>query len=378
MKKIMPKKIIISGEIGWEINPDGIRKALDEAAGEDLDIYIASPGGSVFRGIEIFNLFRDYKRTYPASQITATIKGMAASMATYLAVNPAFDLLAAEDNAVFMIHNAWGGVVGDYREVGKMAEVLNGVTQIIGRAYAARTGKSLKKIREMMDEETWLFGEEIKDAGFVDEIVKGDDSEPDKNAAITQARAAFSALSKKLAETPENYAQIAALITEAPAHNPASTAGKNTMEVAPMTLKELLDANPAAKAEYDALLKNHEDEKKAQFEAGKKEGETAIKARIEKAAPFVGSKSYPAKVSEHAIAVIKGEKPIESLDIVVATLDAIREQGNSAAAKTESADTAAATAQQEPTRSQDGVIRTEADLMDEVNAAKKNLGQEVK
>ena len=113
--------INISGEIGCDVTPNKIKKQLDAAKGKDIDVHITSPGGFVFDGIEIFNAFRDYKKQYPKAQMMLTIKGLAASMASYLAVNPAFDLVAAEDNAVFMIHNAWGGAVGDYREMKKSA-----------------------------------------------------------------------------------------------------------------------------------------------------------------------------------------------------------------------------------------------------------------
>ncbi len=356
-------KIILSGDIGWEITAEKIRKQLNDASGQDLEVQIASPGGSVFEGLEIYNLFRDYKRDYPSAQLLATIKGEAASMASYLAMNPAFDILAAEDNAVLMIHNAWGGVVGDYREVFKMAEVLDGVTNIIGQAYTARTKIPLNKIRDMMNEETWLFGSEIKDAGFVDEIV-GTEEPKDKAVAITQSKLRFSALSKKLVEAKIDLTKIAA-------HNPAPNAGKNTMEVQSMTLKEFLEQNPAAKAEYDAAMQ-------AKFEAGKIEGESAVTARVTKAAPFVGNSAYPAKVTELAIAAIKGEKSIDALETTVSTLDAIREQSASTAAAAESAATAGVHAEQEPERSTDGVIRNEADLMAAIAEAKKSLGMEVK
>jgi len=351
-------KIILSGDIGWEISAEKIRKQLNDASGQDLEIQIASPGGSVFEGLEIYNLFRDYKRDYPSAQLLATIKGEAASMASYLAMNPAFDILAAEDNAVMMIHNAWGGVVGDYREVFKMAEVLDGVTNIIGQAYTARTKIPLNKIRDMMNEETWLFGSEIKDAGFVDEIV-GTEEPKDKAVAITQSKLRFSALSKKLVEAKIDLTKIAA-------HNPAPNAGKNTMEVQVMTtLQELLSQNPAAKAEYDAALQ-------AKFEAGKREGDAAVEAitaRVSKAAPFVGNAEYPAKVTELAIAAIKGEKSIDALETTVSTLDAIREQSASTAAADESAAAAGTHAEQTPEHSE---------MCDQIQRDKIALGLEVK
>ncbi len=362
------KKIIINGEIGWEVTTQGVRADLDAAAGDDLDVQIASPGGYVSTGLAIFNLFRDYTREHPGAQIVATIKGVAASMATYLAVNPAFDLVAAEDNAVFMIHNAWGGASGDYRDMRKMAEILDGVTQIIGKAYAAKTGTALDEIRDMMDDETWLFGEEIKEAGFVDEIIKSSDANTNKPAALAQAKVKFTDMAAKLAAKRDDVQQIAALVN---AHNPAPNAGKNTMEVQKMTLNEFLSQNPAAKNEYDAELS-------AKFNAGKIEGENAVKARIAKASPYLMADcKYPNQIKDLAVGVIKGEKSTEGLETAVAVYDALAEKSNSEAAAAESA-AAGASGQQPPAEpSKDGVVRNEADLMAAIAEAKKSLGMEV-
>jgi ATP-dependent protease ClpP protease subunit len=49
----------------------------------------------------------------------------------------------------------------------KEANFLSGLASLMANAYATRTGKSKKDIQSMMDSETWLFGEEIKAAGFV-------------------------------------------------------------------------------------------------------------------------------------------------------------------------------------------------------------------
>lgn len=357
------KKIIINGEIGWEVTTQGVRADLDAAAGDDLDIQIASPGGYASTGLAIFNLFRDYKREHPGAQIVATIKGVAASMATYLAVNPAFDLVAAEDNAVFMIHNASGGASGDYRDMLKMAEILDGVTQIMGKAYTAKTGTALDEIRDMMDNETWLFGDEIKEAGFVDEIIKSSDADTDKPAALAQAKVKFNEMAAKLAAKRDDVQQIAALLN---AHNPAPNAGKNTMEVQKMTLNEFLSQNPAAKNEYDAELS-------AKFNAGKIEGENAVKARIAKAAPYLMADcKYPNQIKDLAVGVIKGEKSTEGLETAVAVYDALAEKGNSEAAAAESAATAVATGQQ------DDANAPEVKFQSMIEADKKNFGMEVK
>ena len=60
------KIINISGEIGWDVMPSDVKKQLEESKGKDIEVHVASPGGFVFDGIEIFNAFRDYKKQYEA------------------------------------------------------------------------------------------------------------------------------------------------------------------------------------------------------------------------------------------------------------------------------------------------------------------------
>ena len=205
------KIINISGEIGWDVTPEDIKKQLAEANGKDIEVHISSPGGFVFDGIEIFNAFRDYKKQFPKAQMMLTIKGLAASMASYLAVNPAFDYVLAEDNAVFMIHNAWGGAVGDYREMKKTAEVLEGISDLLGQAYAKKTGKKKEEIKKAMDEETWYFGEELKEHGFVDEIIKAPEK-IEKESALATGLISFRAMSEKLKNDKTDVKKLAAII----------------------------------------------------------------------------------------------------------------------------------------------------------------------
>ena len=210
------KKISISGEIGWDYTSSSVKASLSEAKGSDLEIEIASPGGDVFDGIEIYNAIRDYKRQNPGAQIMGTLKGLVASMASYIASNPAFDLVAAEDNAVYMVHNPWMLAIGDYREMGKQADFLEGLAGILATAYVGRTGKKDEDIRDMMNNETWLFGSEIKDAGFVDEMIPCPDDAcgPDKKKkAMSLARGSFDAM-KRHAQEKSDAQKIAACIRD--------------------------------------------------------------------------------------------------------------------------------------------------------------------
>ncbi len=284
------KKIRIAGYIGYDYSSGSIAIDLKDAGGEDLDIQIASPGGSVFDGIDIFNQIRDYRRDFPKAQITITLKGLAASMASYIAAVPVADKVRAEDNAVFMIHNPWSASIGDHREAQKTADFLKGLASLLADAYVKRSRKSRAEIVAMMDAETWLFGEEIKEAGFVDEIIESTDdkgkpsaSAKDKAAAIGAARVEFVKMQKLMsdAETPEDIDKAAALIRplvkSAHATHTTETENQQTPGVAGqsittpegegkegkthMTLEELKAKEPALYAEAVAAGVKKENER---------------------------------------------------------------------------------------------------------------------
>lgn len=183
MYELLIDKVI--GEDEWrawigeetEISSADVRAALSAfPSGEtEMRIVIDSPGGDVFEGITMFNIIRDFARNHPDVRITTYIQGMAASMASVVAlaawsVNPA-NTVVAEDNAVFMIHNAWGIVIGNANDMRDGADWFGKIDDMLRASYVRRTGKSEEDIRAMMDAETWLWGNEIKDAGFADEIL---------------------------------------------------------------------------------------------------------------------------------------------------------------------------------------------------------------
>jgi len=265
----MAYKINISGEIGWDYTAQNIRDSLREASGEDLDIDIVTPGGSVFDGIEIYNAIRDYKKTNKKAQILGTLKGLVASMGTYIASNSAFDLVAAEDNAVYMIHNPWAVTWGDYREAQTTADMLKGLADILSDAYAKKTKKSKADIRSMMDATTWIFGDDIKAQGFVDEIIPSDSSDGDgdndskKSKALAHARASFDAMisaQAKRTDPKQDAKRAAAMVRDISASLPGLTGSNN---IAPSqggkedtelkNLTEFMAQGAEALAEVEAL-----------------------------------------------------------------------------------------------------------------------------
>ena len=166
-------EILIYGEIGLDwfgegISAESLVKELAELDVATLDVRINSIGGQVFEGLAIFNALD----RHPAN-VTTHIDGMAASIASIVAL--AGDTVKIAENAFVMIHNAHGLSMGNASDMRKMAEILEKLDGSLADTYVAKTGKSEKVIRAMMDEETWFNAAEALEAGMVDEVVEAMD-----------------------------------------------------------------------------------------------------------------------------------------------------------------------------------------------------------
>jgi len=349
------RKIIISGIIGWDANAKDLRKALTEANGQPVQIEINSPGGLVYEGIEMYNLIRRYK-----GRTECVIMGMAASMASYIAL--ACDKAKAMSNATYMIHNALTVAMGNHNQLRKTATQLENISQLLANAYQAKTKLPMKNIRRMMDEETFLYGSEIGEAGFVDEVIQAEPREtPDKASAVAQAQATLGAMWTAMRDSVEAQGDLqrAAAILDPAAmqaalpgidegevassddktFEPAGTlsgfsgitepgvpGAKNTEVRQKMTLAELLAANPAASAEHLAMLST------ARIEA-----ETAVRTQLKatalKAVKYM--EGYPRAIQALAISVLSGERGLDVLEGAAVAYEAMTEAGKSTAAQTE-------------------------------------------
>lgn len=128
-----------------------------------LDIYINSPGGSVFDGIAIYNQIRRHR-----AEKNVHIDGLAASIASVVAM--AGDTIEMASNAMMMIHDPWALAIGTAEDMRKMADTLDRTRDTIRDTYVARTGRDVADIQDMMAEETWFGAEEAVEMGFADSM----------------------------------------------------------------------------------------------------------------------------------------------------------------------------------------------------------------
>ncbi len=152
-------EIIDNTDWKWDeadVMPEDVLNALNQVEGlDELNIYINSPGGSVFAGLAIYNMLKRnkaYKRAY--------IDGLGASMASVIpfAANEVY----IPNNAFLMIHNPWTLAMGNATDLRKVADDLDDISSGMINAYKEnlREGVTEEQLKQMMEDETWLNGEE--------------------------------------------------------------------------------------------------------------------------------------------------------------------------------------------------------------------------
>lgn len=186
------------GEIGWEIWTESLRSQLKSTNGDDITVRFSSIGGSIFEGSDIINMLVDHRRDNPNIKMNLEIKGVAASMGSAIASIPVWNEVTVEPISMYMVHNPWSIGIGDFKAMQAEADFLKGARDMFAKVYGDRSGNTISEIQEMMDNETWFFGQEIVDAGFADKIVEQPElSAPqDKIFAVTQMKSKFSDMKK--------------------------------------------------------------------------------------------------------------------------------------------------------------------------------------
>lgn len=183
----MSKRIDVKGQIiesgnewvyDWlgleNTSPKKIIRALQEAGGEDIEIYINSPGGSVFAGSEIYTELRNY-----SGKKVIKITGIAASAASVIAQSGECEI---SPTGMFMIHNVKTSASGDYRDMTNTGDALRAANQSIMNAYIDKTGMDAATLQDLMDRETYLSAQQAVEHGFVDKIMFSDSAIPMQNA----------------------------------------------------------------------------------------------------------------------------------------------------------------------------------------------------
>lgn len=171
MKRISVRGDIIQNGSKWVYEwlgidatcPADVLKALEDAAGDDVEVDINSGGGEITAGSEIYTILRSYQ-----GNVLINILGLAASAASVIA---AARKSRISPTALLMIHNTSTSARGDHQVFDHQAEMLREADQAIANAYKEKTGMSDDDLKQLMDNETWMSADRAVSLGFVDEVM---------------------------------------------------------------------------------------------------------------------------------------------------------------------------------------------------------------
>lgn len=171
--------VIGSDYWGEGVTANRIAGALRSMNGEDVTVSINSPGGDMFEGLAIYNQLREY-----SGKVTVKVLGIAASAASIIAM--AGDEVQIGRGAFLMIHNCWVVVVGNRLDLARAAQDMEPFDRAMQDIYSARSGLDAETVSGMMDNETYIGGNDAVEKGLADRLLSADEiSDGDESPAAT-------------------------------------------------------------------------------------------------------------------------------------------------------------------------------------------------
>ncbi len=134
---------------------------------KDIQIYINSPGGSVYAGLGIYDTMQIIK-----PDVATICTGIAASMGAVLLVAGEKGKRSALKHSRVMIHQPSGGAQGvasdmeiNLREMLKLKKELYDI-------ISEHSGQTYEWVEKASDRDYWMTSTEAKDFGMVDEVLQ--------------------------------------------------------------------------------------------------------------------------------------------------------------------------------------------------------------
>ena len=138
-------------------------------ASKDIQLYINSPGGSVYAGLGIYDTMQ-----YVRPDVSTICTGMAASMGAVLLCAGQNGKRSALPHSRVMIHQPSGGAQGVATDMEinlkEMLKLKDELYQII----AKHSGQDFEKVYKDSERDYWMIADEAKAYGMVDEVLRRD------------------------------------------------------------------------------------------------------------------------------------------------------------------------------------------------------------
>jgi ATP-dependent Clp protease protease subunit len=135
-------------------------------AKKDIQIYINSPGGSVYAGLGIYDTMQ-----YISPDVSTICIGMAASMGAVLLCAGAEGKRTGLKHSRVMIHQPLGGAQGQASDIEITAREIQKLKKELYEIISFHTKKDYKQVWKDSDRDYWMIANEAKEYGMIDEVL---------------------------------------------------------------------------------------------------------------------------------------------------------------------------------------------------------------
>lgn len=133
---------------------------------KDINLYVNSPGGSVYAGLAIYDTMQFIK-----PDVVTTCVGIAMSMGALILAGGAKGKRFALPNAKILIHQLSGGFQGPAADIEIHAKEALDLRKHLDEILAQHTGQTIEKVSQDTDRDYFMTAQEAKDYGLIDDIL---------------------------------------------------------------------------------------------------------------------------------------------------------------------------------------------------------------
>ncbi|OMP31403.1 MULTISPECIES: ATP-dependent Clp endopeptidase proteolytic subunit ClpP [Mangrovimonas] len=135
-------------------------------ASKDIQIYINSPGGSVYAGLGIYDTMQLIK-----PDVATICTGMAASMAAVLLCAGAKGKRSGLTHSRVMIHQPLGGAQGQASDIEITAREILTLKEELYKIISKHSGQDYDKVYNDSDRDYWMKADKALEYGMIDEVL---------------------------------------------------------------------------------------------------------------------------------------------------------------------------------------------------------------
>ena len=133
---------------------------------KDIQIYINSPGGSVYSGLAIYDTMQQIQ-----PDVVTICYGIAASMGAFLLSGGTKGKRMALPSSRIMIHQPLGGAQGQASDIEIQAKEILYIKQRLNELIAGHTNQPFDKIAADTERDFYMSSEDAVEYGLIDKVI---------------------------------------------------------------------------------------------------------------------------------------------------------------------------------------------------------------